>query len=514
MTSHHHHRRRVTIAAAAAIGAASAGLVLAAPAGADTSAHFVLGQGVLTIVGDDDGSTIVVGRDADGVIDINGGAVHIRGARATVANVDLIKVIGGIGNDALTIDETNGAMPAAAISGGAGNDRLAGGAGSDQLLGGPGTDVLFGNGGEDRLVGGDGDDLAFGGAGDDQLVWNPGDDSDGNEGGDGNDTVQVFGGDAAETFTATPNGTRVRFDRVSPAPFALDIGTSEQLVLDTNGGDDTFSASNGLATLIQLTVNGGAGNDTLQGGNGADKLIGGDGDDFVDGNGGNDIGLLGAGNDTFQWDPGDGSDTVEGQDGLDTLLFNGSNAAESMDVSANGQRVRFFRNVGTITMDLDGVERVDTNALGSADEITVNDLSGTDLTDVNVSLASVTGSGDEAPDSVIVNGTNAADAVTVTGSQAAGVTVSGLHATVRITGTDGVSDALTVKALDGDDLVDAHGLAGGAVSLRIDGGNGADVLVGSAGDDTIAGGADDDLLIGGPGQDALDGGPGANVLIQ
>jgi hypothetical protein len=50
------------------------------------------------------------------------------------------------------------------------------------------------------------------------------------------------------------------------------------------------------------------------------------------------------------WDPGDGSDTVEGQDGHDTMLFSGSNAAEQSDLSANGDRLRFFRDVASITM--------------------------------------------------------------------------------------------------------------------------------------------------------------------
>src|SRR6185369_17265478 len=111
----------------------------------------------------------------------------------------------------------------------------------------------------------------------------------------------------------TANGTRVRFDRVSPAPFSLDIGTSEKLVLNANGGDDSFSATGNLAALIQITVDGGAGNDTLLGSNGADLLLGGDGNDFIDGNQGTDTALLGAGDDTFQWDPGDGNDIVEGQ---------------------------------------------------------------------------------------------------------------------------------------------------------------------------------------------------------
>src|SRR5258706_5277987 len=103
------------------------------------------------------------------------------------------------------------------------------------------------------------------------------------EGGDGIDTVEVNGGNGAETFTVTPNGTRVRFDRVTPAPFSLDIGTTENLVVNMNGGDDTFTASNGLAGLISLTVDGGAGNDTITGGDGADMLSGGDGNDTNNG---------------------------------------------------------------------------------------------------------------------------------------------------------------------------------------------------------------------------------------
>ena len=114
------------------------------------------------------------------------------------------------------------------------------------------------------------------------------------------------------------------------------------------------------------------------GGSGAETLIGGDGNDLIDGNGGNDTALLGAGDDTFVWDPGDGSDTVEGQDGADTMVFNGANANERVALSANGRRLLFLRSPGNITMDTEGVETVDFNALGGADVVTVDDLSGTE----------------------------------------------------------------------------------------------------------------------------------------
>src|SRR5918997_3277791 len=124
------------------------------------------------------------------------------------------------------------------------------------------------------------------------MVWNPGDVTDLNEGGESTDTVEVNGGGGAEQFTTTANGTRVRFDRLNPAPFALDIGTSEKLVLKASGGDDSFSATGNLAALIEITVDGGANNDTLLGSNGADLLLGGDGNDFADGQQGNDVALL------------------------------------------------------------------------------------------------------------------------------------------------------------------------------------------------------------------------------
>ena len=201
-----------------------------------------------------------------------------------------------------------------------------------------------------------------------------------NEGGAGIDTVEVNGSNASERFTTVSSGSRVRFNRTGPTPFALDIGSTENLVVNANGGDDSFTAGNGLAGLILIMVDGGAGNDTLQGGDGNDVLEGGEGNDLIDGGAGSDVANLGAGDDTFIWNPGDGSDMIEGEAGNDTLVFNGSNAGESFDVSANGSRVRFSRDVGNVTMDLNGIERINLNALAALTRITVNDLTGTDVT--------------------------------------------------------------------------------------------------------------------------------------
>jgi Ca2+-binding RTX toxin-like protein len=345
------------------------------------------------------------------------------------------------------------------------------------------------------------------------MIWNPGDDTDLNEGGGSTDTVEVNGGGGGEQFATTANGTRVRFDRLNPAPFAIDIGTSENLVLNANGGNDSFSATGNLAALIKITVDGGAGNDTLLGSNGIDILLGGDGNDFADGQQGNDVAFLGAGDDDFQWDPGDGSDVVEGQDGSDTMLFNGSAANENFDVAANGGRVLFFRNVANVTMDLDNVETVDVRALGGADTTVVNDLSGTDVTEVRTDLAAPGGGGDGQPDNVVVQGTNGDDVATVAGN-AAGVSVLGLAAQVGIDGAESANDRLTINVLASDDVVDASGLPAAAIRLTADGGDGDDVLLGGDGDDVLLGGAGDDVLLGGPGIDVIDGGPGDDVEIQ
>ena len=178
------------------------------------------------------------------------------------------------------------------------------------------------------------------------------------------------------------------------ADFSFERKEIARIAVDARPGDDLVRIDDGNGAFtdsIPTTLDGDAGKDVLGGGAGAESLIGGDGDDVIDGNGGADTGLMGAGDDTFVWDPGDGSDVVEGQDGADTMLFNGAGGGEQVDLSANGNRLRFFRTQGAITMDTAGVERVDFNALGGADLATVNDLSGTDVSDVRLDLAATLG---------------------------------------------------------------------------------------------------------------------------
>jgi Ca2+-binding RTX toxin-like protein len=501
--------------------------VVALPAGVaigtTTAATAFFAGGVLTVNGDAADNTLTVSRNAAGTLLVNGGAVPVAGGTPTVANTSRIVMSGLGGNDRLTLDEVNGPLPRSNQFGGAGNDVLTGGSGGDQIFGQAGNDTVNSRGGfdlvfggteNDVLTGGSADDQVFGESGNDRLVWNPGDGTDLNEGGAGEDTTEVNGGGGAEQFALTANGTRVRFDRLNPAPFAIDIGSTERLTLNANGGDDSFSATGNLAALIRVTADGGAGNDVLLGTNGIDLLLGGAGSDFVDGQQGNDVGFLGAGDDTFQWDPGDGSDTVEGQDGADVMLFNGSGGNERMSASANGGRILFRRDLGNIVMDTDDVERIDVGSRGGADEIVVNDVSGTDLTEVRTDLSALGdgGAADASTDTVVATGTNGDDQVFVSGSGSQ-AEVTGLSARIRVIGAEPGADRVTVNARAGDDVVQAFQTAAGAALLVLNGEAGNDVLIGGDGPDVLTGGDGDDVLLGGDGDDSLDGGPGDDVLI-
>ena len=164
-------------------------------------------------------------------------------------------------------------------------------------------------------------------------------------------------------------------------------------------------------------------------------------------------------------------------------------------------------------MDLNDVEGIDFSALGGADNIVVNDLSGTDVIEVNTDLAVAGGSGDAAQDTVTVHGTSDDDVALVAGD-ASGVAVLGLAARVNITGSEAANDRVPVNALAGDDVVEASSLAAGAILLTEDGGDGNDVLIGSDGDDVLLGGPGDDVLLGGAGVDVIDGGDGDDIEIQ
>jgi Ca2+-binding RTX toxin-like protein len=533
--------------------------------------------GLLSVLGDLTDNSIVISRTDTGTILVNGGAVNGPNGQATVANTSLIQVNGQAGDDFISLDETNGALPTAHLFGGAGNDTLVGGSGADQLSGGAGNDVLVGRRGNDFLSGE---------AGNDTFVWNPGDGSDVIDGASGRDTMSFNGSNTNEKIDISASGKHVTFFR-DVANITMDLDHVETIDFNALGGADTILINDmsgtdlaqinislasaiggaagdgqpdtvtvngtagadkvtvsgsgntvdvtGLSTEITITtaelandrliINGLAGADVIKaskldadviglqlfGGSDADRLIGSAGNDVVSGGTGNDVALLGGGDDTFLWNPGDGSDTVEGQVGTDTMVFTGANINESIDISANGGPVRFFRDIANITMNLDEVEHIDFNALGGADTITINDISGTDLTAVNVNLAATGGGGDGQSDVVVLNGTAVADNVTVTGSGTT-ATITGLAATVAVTTAESANDRLIVNTLAGADVINATGLATGVIGLELNGGADADTVQGSPSADVLLGGDGDDFIDGNRGNDVVFLGAGNDVF--
>jgi Ca2+-binding RTX toxin-like protein len=323
--------------------------------------------------------------------------------------------------------------------------------------------------------------------------------------GDGQvDQVTVSGTQGDNTIHIAGAGGAVGIVGASSPVAILHTDATDKLTVNGLGGADVIDASGLQAGQIDLTLNGGLGNDVFVGSQGDDLMVGGDGDD---------VAFMGIGNDVFVWNPGDDNDTVEGQAGVDTLAFNGANIAEDITISANGGRATFFRDIASVTMDTNDTETIAFNALGGADNIVVNDLSGTDVTNVVVNLAGTLGgsAGDGAVDTITINATNGDDVISVSNNNGM-VTVSGLAAQVMIFGFE-ATDQIVINGLAGNDVIEATGL-GTAMQFTANGGDGNDVLIGSAGADTLRGDAGDDVLLGGAGLDVLDGGPGNNIVIQ
>jgi hypothetical protein len=291
------------------------------------------------------------------------------------------------------------------------------------------------------------------------------------------DTLTVTGSSASESLAlrlaaGDANTLEVDFGDDGSADQSFDRSTFSSIEVFLRSGNDRFKVDqiNGAFADEALTVHGAGGNDTLDGGDGAELFDGGSGRDAVDGNRGNDTGVLGSGWDSFRWDPGDGSDVIEGQSGTDTLDFNGAGVDEKMSLSPNGERSLFVRDVATIRMDMDGVERLDLTALGGTDMVTVDDMTGTDFRLADIDLSAPTGGGDGQADTVTVNGTERSDNIDVSADGGV-VQVDGLQTAVDVAGSEAI-DVLQIKALGGDDDVDVDQAALDLIAVAVDPGPG------------------------------------------
>jgi Ca2+-binding RTX toxin-like protein len=294
-------------------------------------------------------------------------------------------------------------------------------------------------------------------------------------------TLVVRGGDGAQRVAlrlkaGDPSLIQVDAGDDGSADFSFHRADVRAIKVKMGDGNDSVrvdDANGAFTDSIPTAIAGGDGNDSLEGGqvqNAAENetFYGGDGNDTIDGGKGTDTAYLGDGNDTFRWDNGEGSDVIEGQGGRDTMLFNGGAGNEDVTLTANKGRLTFFRIQGNVTMDTDGVETVDYNPLGGTDNVTVNDLTGTDVTKTSIDLAGTLGGnvGDGTVDNVVVNGTNGNDKIDINGN-GSGADVTGLATTVSVVHADR-ADTLSVNTLAGTDNVHVNGVAG-ALQVLVDG---------------------------------------------
>ena len=430
----------------------------------------------------------------EGISDVLGLTGNIVIARDTVIE----NFVAGAGDDAVTGNDA-----ANRLEGRGGNDTLTGGSGGDVLEGGDGLDHLVGGAGADQLDGGSGNDRAS------HLTSNAG------------VRVDLSAGTAA--MGHAEGDTLINIEEIVGSPHADTLtGGEGSDWLSGGGGDDRLGGGRGRDVLT-----GGVGADTLDGGAGrdwlwygasdagvrvdlltgkaagghaegdtltnieeivgsphADTLTGGSGNDWLSGRGGADVLAGGAGHDHLTG--GAGGDRMDGGAGYDRLLYRGSDAGVSVDLStgqARGGDARddTFENVEGISGSLYG----DTLTGGDGDDW----LSGRGGDDW---LAGGAG-GDR------LEGGAGGDTASYQASHAAvqvhlrGDTISGGHA-------------------EGDTFEAIEHLDGSGHGDTLIGDGGANRLAGNAGDDQLFGDGGDDTLEGGSGGDSLDGGEGADVL--
>ncbi|MBS1303783.1 Hint domain-containing protein [Loktanella sp. SALINAS62] len=467
------------------------------------------GTGSDTLYGDDGDDTLSGGDDTDWLI-------------------------GGTGNDTLSGDGGDDSLWGEggddSLSGGLGNDALIGGDGND-ILGSDdleaGNDTLWGEAGNDTLRGGVGDDSLYGGTGDDTLFGGTGNDV--LDGGTGNDLLQVaddhdqttvIGGEdlgdgdidtLGLTSTTSTLGATVTFDGSESGTFSFDGTTStgsfsqiERVV--TTEFDDTIDAS---AATTSVTLESGAGNDSIIGGSGDDLIVAGTGADTID---------AGLRNDTVDLGSDGEADVVILRDGFtrltivgfDTITANPDGTYSSIDtldvsqlLDAQGNPV----NTRDVVVSDDGFG----NALlifPNGEEVVLQGITPTQASDEFLLNAI----GFPLPDGT-VSGTAGDDLIGLGYTDADGDSIDDNDAVLA--GDSGNDDLIeagagndTVFAGDGNDEI-----YGGTGADDLSGGTGDDTLFGGDGDDTLSGDAGNDILQGGTGNDTLDGGTGNDTLF-
>ena len=247
----------------------------------------------------DGGETVTTGEDQD-IVDLSGLTVGIVGSLSSTESGTIIA-----GTNVLQFAE----MERIILTDQDDQFDTAGDPVGFYVLGGAGDDTLIGDGGADALDGGSGSDLFTYAAtmgGDDTLT--------GGETGSDVDHVDLSALASGVTVTFTGTGA----GQIVGGGFTTQFSEMEMLTLTAQ--NDSVDAG---ADTLGMSIDGGAGNDSLTGGTGADSLLGDAGTDLILGGNGNDTLRGGTENDTLQGGLGD--DSLFGDEGNDQILGNGGN---------------------------------------------------------------------------------------------------------------------------------------------------------------------------------------------
>jgi Ca2+-binding RTX toxin-like protein len=220
------------------------------------------------------------------------------GAAVPLCDGHQATIVGTHGNDVL-----RGTPGPDVIWGGPGNDVIYGGLGDDIICGGAGDDVIHGGRGDDWINGGSGTDRVFGDLGDDTVLGGPGN-RDEVSGGLGIDTVN--GGPGNEDLVRGDYG----YDRMDGGPGKGDIASFSTAVAGRRGSGVWVSLKaheargDGHDRLYRFeSIEGSAFHDTLIGDKGANVIDGGPGNDLIIGGGGQDTLNGGQGTDACRGGP-------------------------------------------------------------------------------------------------------------------------------------------------------------------------------------------------------------------
>lgn len=331
--------------------------------------------------------------------------------------------------------------------------------------------------------------------------------------GAGTDLVQVIGTAGDDVMIAGRSTTEdwliVNQDLYRDVTF----NGVEQLTLTGAGGADVLTGAGldavwlrathyttGLPTLRALTIEGGAGTDTLTGGGANDTLRGGTEADTLTGGPGDDTLFGDAGDDVFEEGTGpSGADVVNGGAGSDTVRYASRTIGLTVTVGSganDGEPSEGDELRDDIEVVLGGSAN-DSLTCSIGTGCTLRGGGGDDVLTGNAGADTLDG---EAGDDTVRPGTGTDTATGGAGTDTITYSERAVMVTV-VLGSPGTPTTSNGIAAENDSLDGFENVVGGA---------GDDSLTGNALPNRLTGGAGNDTLVGGDGDDVFDEGSATN----